>query len=247
MPQYIILGIIQGLTEFLPVSSSAHLIIAQKLLGIAGQELIISVVLHLGTCLALLAFFFKDILALFRSFKLLFLILVVTVITGIIGITGKDFLESLFSSARLAAVALIVTGTILFFASKFMNGKRNTPDLKDAIILGFTQAIAIIPGISRSGITVSTLLFRGITKEDSFRFSFLASIPVILGAALLEAKDIDFSQKLNTINLGVGLLVSFISGLFALFIFKKIIGKAKLHYFGYYCIIVAVLTLLFIR
>ncbi len=247
MLQYILLGIIQGLTEFFPVSSSAHLVIAQKVLGIYGEGLIISIVLHLGTILALLVFFFKDILALFRNIKLLFLILIVTVITGAIGISGKDFFEGLFSSVKFSAIALIVTGIILFFASKFMNGKRNNPNIKDAIILGFTQAIAIIPGISRSGITVSTLLFRGMNKEESFRFSFLASIPAVLGAVLLEAKGIDLSMKVNTANFAVGLTASFISGLFALFIFKKIISRAKLHYFGYYCIIIAILTLLFIK
>lgn len=247
MLEYILLGIIQGLTEFFPVSSSAHLVVVQKIFGISGQQVALPVVLHLGTSLALVSFFFKDILALFKNIKLITLIIIVTVITGAIGILGKDFFESLFSSVRLTAGALIITGVILFIVSKFMDGRRNKLNIKDAVILGFTQAVAIVPGISRSGITVSTLLFRGIAKEESFRFSFLASIPAVLGAVLLEAKDIDLNIKLNLFNYSIGLIASFLSGILALFIFKKMISKAKLHYFGYYCIIIAIITLIFIR
>lgn len=247
MFKYIVLGIIQGITEFLPVSSSGHLVIMQRLLGVPGQELIISVVLHLGTTLALIIFFRQDILNLLRNIRSLSLVLIVTIITGIIGLGGRDFFTGLFKSPKLVAVSLILTGIILILTKKFGDGKRDTLNIKDAFILGLSQGIAIIPGISRSGITVSTLLFRGIDWKTSFNFSFLASIPAVLGAVILEAKDIGFVCRFNLINLFVGLIFSLLAGLAALWILRIVLRKAKLYYFGYYCIAVAVITLLFIK
>jgi undecaprenyl-diphosphatase len=247
MIKYILLGIIQGFTEFFPVSSSAHLVIAQKLLGISGDEVALSIVLHLGTVLALLVFFFKDILEVFLDRKQIGLLLIVTVITGTIGVLGKDFFESLFTQVSFSAYALIVTGIMLILVRKFIEGRRLRVGIKDALILGFTQGIAIIPGISRSGITISTLLFRGVDKFVSFRISFLVAIPVILGAALLELKHIDSALKADFSNLALGFVFSFLAGIFSLLILKKVLAKAKLHYFGYYCIIIAIITLLFVK
>ena len=247
MFKYILLGIIQGITEFFPVSSSGHLVIMQKLLGMAGGELSLSVVLHLGTALALIVFFFKDIIEAARNVKLLLLIGVVTIITGVIGITGKDFFTALFSSPRLVAVALIVTGLILMRTRRFIHGRRDMLDIKDALVLGLAQGLAIIPGISRSGITISTLLSRKIDKATSFRFSFLACIPTILGAMILEAKDISLIPGADLKNFAVGFLFSFLTGLLSLKVLKTILLKAKLYYFGFYCIFVALLTLVFIK
>ncbi len=247
MLKYIILGIIQGITEFLPVSSSGHLVIIQKFIGVTEQAVVISVVLHLGTSLALVIFFFKDILNLLRNMRLLSYIIIVTLVTGIIGISGKGFFEKLFNSPRLVAVALIFTGIILILTRKFMEKKRSALNIKDAFILGLTQGFAIIPGISRSGITISTLLFRGIDRETSFRFSFLASIPAVFGAAILEAKDISLTSNIGTKSLIIGFIFSLLIGLLSLRILKIILGKAKLYYFGYYCIIIAIITLFFIR
>lgn len=245
MVKYILLGIIQGLTEFFPVSSSAHLVIGQKLLGINGEEIALAVILHLGTILALFVFFFKDIIAALRNLRLCVLIIVVTLITGIIGIVGKDFFKEIFSSVKLAACALAVTGIILILTRKFMEGKRDSLNIKDALILGLTQGVAIIPGISRSGITVSTLLFRRINRQEAFRFSFLAAIPAVLGAALMEAKEITSVLNINFFNQAAGFIFSFISGIFSLWALKIALSKAKLYYFGYYCIIIAVVVLLF--
>lgn len=247
MFKYIILGIIQGITEFFPVSSSGHLVIMQKLLGITGQEVSLSVILHLGTVLALVIFFFKDILNLLRDKTMLLYVFTVTVITGIIGISGKGFFEKLFTEPRIVAVALVFTGAILILTKRFMQERRDILDIKDALILGLMQGIAIIPGISRSGITISTLLFRKIDRKTSFRFSFLASIPAVFGAAILEAKNIGLASELGLKNLAMGFLFSFLSGLLALKILKIVLDKAKLHYFGYYCIFIAVITLLFMR
>lgn len=247
MIKYILLGIIQGLTEFLPVSSSGHLVIMQNILGITENNLAISIILHLGTTLALIIFFFKDILLVLRSIKLITLIATVTLITGIIGVSGKDFFEGLFSSPRAVGLALVCTGIILLSTKKFMDGKRSNLNFKDALILGITQGVAVIPGISRSGITISTLLFRKIDRETAFRFSFLVSIPAILGATLLEAREIDFALNLNLGNFIAGFIFSLFSGLFSLLVLKFVLLRAKLHFFGYYCILIAILTLIFIR
>lgn len=247
MITYIILGIAQGLTEFLPVSSSAHLVILQKLMGFSGEGIALIALLHLGTVLSLIVFFFSDLIELCYKPKQIAYILLVTAITSFIGLLGKDFFESLFSSVKLAALALIITGIILFLASKFIYGRRNNIRAKDCLVLGITQAIAIIPGISRSGITLSTLLFRGIEKQEAFRFSFLVAIPVIFGANLLEAKNIGLALKADFTYILAGVIFSFLSGIFALVILKKVLQKAKLHYFGVYCIVIAVLTLIFVK
>jgi len=245
--KYLILGLLQGITEFIPVSSSGHLIIVQRLLGLYGEELVIAVVLHLATALALVVFFFKDLLGLFKNPKVIVYLAVTTLITVIIGLLGKDFFERLFGSVTLVAITLMVTGIILIMTRNFLAGKRENVSLKDAAILGLAQAIAIIPGISRSGTTISTLLFRGIKKEEAFHFAFLAAIPVIFGAALLEAKDINFALSINIEGLAVGFTSSFLAGLVSLRFLKMILRKAKLHYFGYYCIMVAIATLLFLK
>lgn len=247
MIKYILFGITQGITEFLPISSSAHLVIMQKLLGVNGKEVALFVVLHFATALSLIIFFFKDILNLLRDKNNLLLIVIVSVITGIIGISGKDFFESLFSSTLPVAIALIFTGIILVLTKKFIDSKRTNLEIKDALILGLMQGIAIIPGISRSGITISTLLFRRIDRQTCFRFSFLASIPVIFGAIILEAKDIGLAIQSELKNFFVGFISSLLVGILSLWILKTILHKAKLHYFGYYCIIIAIITLLFIR
>lgn len=243
MLKYIILGAIQGVTEFLPVSSSAHLIFAQKLLDIRGQELALSVILHLGTILALVIFFFKDILALLKDRKSLLLVALVTLITGIIGLSGRNFFEALFSSAKVAALALIITGSILLLTKRIKGKQRNEVDSADALILGLVQGLAIIPGISRSGITVSTLLFRKITWEESFKFSFLASIPAVLGAALLEAHEIKTALSVYPANLVMGFITSLSVGLVSLWLLKACLRRARLHYFGCYCILLALVII----
>jgi len=247
MIKYILLGIVQGLTEFLPVSSSGHLVILQKILGIHDHAVAISVVLHLGTLLAIIVFFWKDILNLLKNFKLLILVAVVVVITGLIGVLGKDFFESLFNSPKLVGLAWIFTGLLLVSTKKITQANRDKLNFKDAIILGLTQSVAIIPGVSRSGITISTLFFRKINPALAFTFSFLVSIPIILGAAILEARKIEIIPKSDFLNLGMGFVFSFFVGLAALLFLKTVITKAKFYYFGYYCILMAAVTLLFIK
>jgi undecaprenyl-diphosphatase len=247
MLKYIILGIAQGLTEFLPVSSSGHLVILQRVFGISANQVAVSVILHLGTLSALCIFFFKDILRLFNHPRALGLIVIVTFITGIIGVAGKGFFEELFSSPKFVALAWLITGAVLLLTRNFMQPKKHHVDPRDATILGLAQGIAIIPGLSRSGMTVSTLLFRGIDRETSFHFSFLASIPAIVGAAIVEARDINFIFQGETKNFLAGFACSLITGFFALRLMHTLVRQAKLYYFGYYCIFAALVTLVFIK
>jgi undecaprenyl-diphosphatase len=247
MVKYIFLGLVQGLTEFLPVSSSGHLVILEHLLGIRENGLALSIVLHLGTGVSVIIFFFKDILEALRNFKLVLMLALATVITVAIGLLGNDFFESLFDSPAKVAGGLVVTGVLLISTRKFMHGKKRQVGFLDSVIFGFSQGAAIIPGISRAGSTISVLLFRGVDIDSSFKFSFLASIPVIFGAALFEAKKIDFALTLAPADLVAGFLSSLFTGLFALWALRLVLHRARLYYFGYYCIIVAIVTLLFVK
>ncbi len=247
MIKYIILGVVQGVTEFLPVSSSGHLVLLQKIFGLSGEEVALSIILHLGTLVAVGIFFFKDILKALRSPKMIFFIFAVTLITGIIGFAAKDFLESLFSSVKFLPLAWVFTAGILLATKNYLSCKRDSLNIKDSIILGFTQAVAIIPGISRSGMTISTLLFRKLEVNTAFSFSFIVSLPAILGAALLEARKIDFVIQENPVNLALGFISSLLTGLVSLWLLKKVLVQAKFHYFAYYCLTIALITLIFVR
>lgn len=249
--KYLTLGIVQGLTEFLPVSSSGHLVILQKYLALDENGCLVGVMLHLGTFLAVSVFFFNDIKKIINDFftrrntKIVIYIAVVTLITGVCGILGRDFFKGLFASPRKVCLMLIVTGIVLLLTKKFINGKRNLSELniKDAVWLGITQSLAIIPGISRSGITISTLLFRNVNKESAFRFSFLASLPVILGAFILESTELGRVPGPIIVYLVAGILVAFLSGLLALKILFHFIQKARFFYFGYYCLAIGLIFL----
>jgi undecaprenyl-diphosphatase len=247
MIDYIVLGIVQGLTEFLPVSSSGHLAVLERVFGLSEQGVAISIVMHLGTLVSVLIFFYRDIIAALRNRRTVLFILIVTCITGTIGVFGKDFFESVFTSVKAIAFGWIATGIILLLTKRFMTSDRKTVTMKDAAILGVTQGIAILPGVSRSGMTISTMLYRKIEKVTGFTLSFLVSIPVIGGAALLEAKKIHFAVSGDPIQLVIGFFCSFFTGLVALLVLKRVIIMAKFHYFAYYCFALAVITLIWIK
>ncbi len=241
-----VLGAIQGLTEFFPVSSSGHLVIAQTSLGLTRDILFLDTFLHIGTLFALLTFFFKDILRAFRTPKILACIAIATAATGLIGIIFKKGLESLFASAHDTAWQLLVNGLILLLIPLFKErGKK--PGVSSSIVMGTAQGISIIPGISRSGLTIASLLAMGINKDEAFQFSFIASIPAIFGAFLLEAKDVHFSSSYSPLALAGGLLSSYAFGLLALYILKKVVHRQKLHYFGYYCIALSLALLFYFK
>jgi len=247
MLKLIILGIVQGLTEFLPVSSSGHLVLTQKIIGLPGEEIATSLILHMGTILALLIFFYRDILKIFRDRHMILMIAVVTFVTGVIGIIGKKFFESTFASTSWLVAGWFITAVVLISTKYFSQGKKGKVNSLDALIMGFAQGASILPSISRSGATVAALLFRGLKREEAFKFSFLASIPAIAGAALLESKDMVFSFQGHALDYIAGFIASLLCGIFSLWLLRLVIRKAKLYYFGYYCAVIAVLTLIFIK
>lgn len=255
----VILGLVQGLTEFLPVSSSAHLVIGQHLLNFEGSNLAFDIVLHLGTLLAVLVYFRNDILKILASFgrkgdapwrRVGLLVLLGTVPTGLIGVLFKDPLENLFGSVRIVAVMLAVTGLLLFLADRV--SKTDRPlfgiGILDALLVGVVQGLAIIPGISRSGSTIAAGLFLKVKADAAARFSFLLSIPAILGAVVLEGKGI-LGHALNGSGLTflTGFCAAAISGWLAIKILIEALQRKKLTLFAVYCWVVAACTLLLIR
>lgn len=240
--KYIFLGIVQGLTEFLPVSSSGHLVLFQKLLHIQNNQIILDIILHLGTLVALVVFLGKD-LKLLLDKKILAYLVLATVITGTIVILCNDFFESLFVSAKYLPVPLFITGIVLLSTKKVSYGARQIRDLKikDGLWLGLVQGLAVIPGLSRSGVTISALLFRKVERETAFKFSMLASIFAILGALIFKADEASNIGLLEWKYMFFGFLSAFLVGLLALKILLTVIRRAQFHLFGYYCIILALL------
>jgi len=240
---YIILGIIQGLTEFLPVSSSGHLVLTSFILKIQVSEILpIIIICHMGTLLAVICFFFRNILDLFKDLVVLSQITIVTVITLAIALIGRDFFEQLFQKPQFVCLALFITAIFLILTSRLTRGRRDifALNIKDAFWLGLSQGFSVIPGISRSGITIFTLLARGVDPQAAFKFSFIAGIPVILGSFLWEAKKIGFVFDNHPAGSWLALVTSFIFGLLGLYLLKRVVKRLKIHYFGYYLLFASI-------
>ncbi|MHB8172783.1 MAG: undecaprenyl-diphosphate phosphatase [Thermincolia bacterium] len=236
----IILGIIQGATEFLPISSSGHLVLFQKLFGLKEGNLTFGTMVHFGTLVAVVAMFWKDIVHMIkRPFDRLTLLIVVgTVPTVIIALVFKDFFEYLFESGSSIGIEFIVTGIIIWFAENMGRGHKKMDQVSygDAILIGILQGVAILPAISRSGLTIAGALFRGIERETAARFSFLLSVPAILGAVVLDGKNIA-EQGLGQISLApllIGTLVSAIAGYLAIKTMIAIIQRGSMKIFSWY-------------
>ena len=252
-----ILGVVQALTEFLPVSSSGHLVIAQKLLGIeADTDAMLEVAVHLGTLLSVLVIFRQDILSLLRGLlsprnappswrsEMTFLI-IGTLPAGLLGITFKDELENAFGDLFGVGIALCFTGFALLSTLK-LNPARKMLNHMDGLWIGFAQAIAILPGVSRSGSTITTALWLGIDRERAARLSFLLSIPVVAGASLLKAVEL-MNHPANTalyLPLFSGAITAFIVGLGALWLMLRWIVRPSFAYFGVYCLVVGLIATL---
>ncbi len=253
----IILGIIQGLTEFLPVSSSGHLVIAEHLLpGWQQTGIVFEVLLHLATLLAVIIFFRRDLFLLFKSLytksfeasqqrRLLLLLILATIPTGIIGLAGKKIFISLFDRLDVVGVMLLVTALLLWLAEIPREFKKEGwGRISDAVLIGITQGLAIIPGISRSGSTISVAMMLGIEPEKAARFSFLLSIPAISGAALLNLKEISNIPTEQIPASLCGALAALLTGLLALKLLLMIIRERRLRIFSIYCVIVGSIALL---
>ncbi len=263
-----ILGLVQGLTEFLPVSSSAHLVFVQNLLGFKEPLLFFDVVLHLGTLVALFIYFAGDIAHLIRDsiYGIFYLlrrkplaeiaqiapysrwalgIIVASIPTGLAGFLLKDWFESLFGSLHTVGFLLFGTTLILVLTRFFQKNELGIDQAKylDFFIIGLFQSVAIAPGISRSGSTITGALFRGLKREDAFRFSFLLAIPAILGAGLVEWRHGASTWAWGWPTLAVGFLVSAVFGYLSLHFFARVVRQGRIHWFGVYTFLLGLLIL----
>ncbi|NOY79322.1 MAG: undecaprenyl-diphosphatase UppP [Calditrichaeota bacterium] len=267
LTQSIILGLIQGLTEFLPVSSSGHLVLAEAILHIQKQGITFEVFVHFGTLLAVVVAFWSDIVAMFQAalrwiahpgqtghlwktdkgFRLLILLVIGTIPAGIIGVLFDKTIESAFSEPRFVSIMLLITGVILLL-SRFGKTRRSTPTTSDSILIGSAQAFAIIPGISRSGSTISAAMLLGLEKNEAARFSFLLAVPAIFGAFVLKLKDLLAGPAIphaEVLSLGIGTLVSFISGYFAIILLLDLVKRGKFSWFAVYCFALGLFGLIY--
>ncbi len=265
----ILLGILQGLTEFLPISSSGHLVLGQELLKIAQtNDITFEVFVHFGTFLSVVFMFWRDLFLIFQSvfkgitnplkipelyksddyFRLAVFIIIGSIPAGVVGILFSDEIGLLFNDPKFVAVMLLITGLILYL-TKFTNPKDNIKvGFFSAILIGLAQAVAIVPGISRSGITISTALYSGVSREYSAKFSFLLALPAIFGATILETKNLYINQPTpeTILILFTGTILAAISGYVAIKLVLGILQKKKFSWFSYYCFIAGILGLLFI-
>lgn len=259
--QAIVLGIVQGLTEFLPISSSGHLVLFQSFLGLREPEIFFDVSVHIGTLVAVCVFFFNDIkqmaVALFSistwstrgdvgllermcqtpELRLFCLIIVGTVPTVLIGLLLRPMADILFSSIRVVGFMLLVTGFLLWFTRGVKVKGRNTAELSlwDALCVGTMQGLAILPGISRSGSTIAMGLFKGLSRETAARYSFLLSIPAIVGAMVLELAGAGSSVLPPVGPTVLGACVAGVVGYFALKVLMHLVRKGNLYVFAPYC------------
>ncbi|MCO6500986.1 MAG: undecaprenyl-diphosphate phosphatase [Vicingus serpentipes] len=252
----IILAIIQGLTEFLPVSSSGHLELAKVILGdtsLPEESLLMTVVLHGATALSTVVVFRKDILDLFKGlfqfknndeFQFSLNIVLSMIPAGAVGLLFNDEIEQFFGGqVLLVGSMLIVTAILLLFADKAKNTDKKV-GIVPAIIIGISQAIAILPGISRSGATISTSVLLGIDREKAARFSFLMVVPLIMGKMAKDVLDGAFENiQGDTIIYIVGFIAAFITGIFACRWMIQLVKKSQLKYFAFYCFILGIIAI----
>ena len=251
----IILGIVQGLTEFLPVSSSGHIEIAKVLLGISQEKnLLMTIVLHAATALSTIFVFREDIKEIIRGllqfkwnkeFQFSLKVIISMIPAALIGLFFENEIELLFGGKILfVGCMLIVTGLLLFLADKAKNTNKNV-NFFHALIIGISQAIAILPGVSRSGATISTSVLLGIDRENAARFSFLMVVPLILGKMgkdIISGDILVESTKL--MPLLTGFIAAFITGLFACKWMIQLVKKSKLKYFSFYCFLVGTVSII---
>lgn len=253
--QAVILGIIQGLTEFLPVSSSGHLQLANELLGTnlnPESDLTFSLTLHAATVLSTIVILWAEIWKLikgvfsksFTEEQAYVLKIVISMIPiGIVGLFFKDYIEQAFSTIIVVGVMLLCTAALLTFAYYAKPRQKETISYRDAFIIGLSQAVAVLPGLSRSGTTIATGLLLGNKKENLAQFSFLMVLPPILGNALLDVVKGDFGGGVDTVPLVAGFLAAFITGCIACRWMIDIVKRGKLIWFAIYCAIAGVVAL----
>lgn len=264
--QAAVLGLIQGLSEFLPVSSSGHLVLMQQMFGITEPVLAFDVAVHVGTLLAVCAYFFNDLIAIIKglfgsctawmqkrpvtaeekkSLQIAAVIILGSIPTAIIGFSFNQIAHTLYSSVWVVGCMLLITGTFLWLTRRINTAPPNTQKVTwlKALGIGTVQGLAVLPGISRSGATIATALFLGIDRTTAVRFSFLLSIPAIFGAALLTGLEFDSSTEIDAGVVGVGTVVAAVTGYVALKWLVYMVQKGRLHQFAPYCWVVGILAL----
>ncbi|MBI1910125.1 MAG: undecaprenyl-diphosphate phosphatase [Deltaproteobacteria bacterium] len=261
--QAAILGIVQGFTEFLPISSSGHLVLFQKFFGFTNPKEVLAfdVALHLGTLLSVVAIYWKDlgrmVLGVFgkdRTGRRLVLLLVVATLPAVaVGLLFKGTIERLFAASSTLPFEFLFTGFVLWGTRYLARYEKGTPpkgegevSSRDAFWVGWAQALAIIPAVSRSGMTVAAALFLRFDQRFAARFSFLMAIPAILGAGLLEAREMAHFDSSLILPVVVGSLVSAVSGFLAIRWLIGVISRGRLHFFAYYCWAVGIFSFFFL-
>lgn len=249
--QGIILGIVQGLTEFLPVSSSGHLILFKKLFGIDQEQfgLTFDIALHFATLIAVFVVFWPDIVAILKKpiQKLTGLLIIATIPAVFVGLFLDDYIEEISQSGGFLGFAFLFTAALMFFSQKIPSKSKNLDMMKysDAAVIGLMQGVAVMPGISRSGSTTSAGLIMGVEKTSSMRFAFLMSIPVILGSAVLGVKDIVTNpEPINWAPVLAGMLAAGVSGYFAVRFMLNFFKKRSLNIFSVYVAVLGILILI---
>lgn len=261
--QIFILGLVQGIAEFLPISSSAHLIIFRDLFGIGsamGSEIALSfdIALHFGTLLAIGIYFFKDFINMItkgvtkgpkdKEGKLFWFVIVATIPAAIAGILFEDVIENMIrNNFIIIGLALMIMGIIIYLFDKYMKQKKDFKKMGylDALIIGFSQVFALIPGFSRSGTTIAAGRARGLNREDAAKFSFYLSAPVVLGAVVLNIFDASVISAItsNISIFAIGILVAFISGLLCIEFLLKYIKNNNFKIFMYYRVVMGILVI----
>ncbi len=266
--QSVMLGIIQGLTEFLPVSSSGHLVLLQNLFGIREPELLFDISLHIGTLIAIFIVFYREIRSILQTLlrlpalikssgnlksvfadneeiRIFALILIGSIPTAILGILFHKIADQIFGAVWIVGVMLLVTGTLLWFTRQMSDEGRPLikVSIRDALMIGLIQGMAIMPGISRSGATISMALFLGMNREVAGRYSFLLSIPAILGAMMLSLNSTIIQTDIPVKIILLGTVTAAIVGYIGLKILLRLVKQGHLYYFAPYCWLLGAATL----
>ncbi|RKQ32615.1 undecaprenyl-diphosphate phosphatase [Oceanobacillus halophilus] len=262
--EYLILGLVQGITEPIPISSSGHLVIFRELFGIETTGLSFEIFVNFASLLAILVIYRKDIIRLIKNgvlytlkkeeeaksdFRFIVYLVIATIPVGVTGVLFGDAIGDLLSKPVVVGYTLLITAAALWIIRN-LRGRKNDGDLttKDAIIVGLAQTVALTPGISRSGSTIVASMLVGMKQETALRFSFLLYIPVSLGTAILDLPDMFASDEFQAMlvpNL-IAFITAFLASYFALRWFMDIMAKGNLKYFSYYCVVVGILVIIFL-
>ncbi len=248
--EYAILGIIQGITEFLPISSSGHILIGRYFFNINHPGINIEVFLHTGTLLSIILFWYKDILYEINEVKngksfFIISLIIGTIPAGVIGLTFSSFIEDYFFNSSLSFLSYnyLLLGVILFSSKFIKNNSNESISYKNAFLIGIAQAFAILPGLSRSGLTIVMAMYLGISFKSATKFSFLLAIPILVFATF-DTMLSDYSNFYNNINstqIVIGFILSFVVGYLTLGLLQRIIKNQKLWYFSFYCLIIGLI------